>query len=306
MGKKLNLTNQKFGYLTVIKDSGQRTKDGKILWQCKCDCGAEHYTDTSSLRLGRTVSCGCKKRTNLVGQRFDRLTVIEDLHKLNEKHCKIYLCKCDCGNIIEVPSVLLTSGQKRSCGCLGIETRKAFAEQKKRKLIGQRFGNLLVIKESPKRGSHGEVYWICKCDCGNEIEVAGNNLVSDHTTSCGCNRTSIGEKKITQILKEHNILFNKEYTDKNCLLSTGGWARFDFKINNYYIEYDGKQHFEIGGWNTEEVLKTTQKRDQEKNEYCLKNNIPLIRIPYTHLKELCLEDLLLETSKYIYQEAPQE
>ena len=29
------------------------------------------------------------------------------------------------------------------------------------------------------------------------------------------------------------------------------------------------------------------------------NNIPLIRIPYTHLQDLCLEDLQLETSKFI-------
>ena len=32
---------------------------------------------------------------------------------------------------------------------------------------------------------------------------------------------------------------------------------------------------------------------------CKENNIPLIRIPYTHLNKLCLEDLLLETSNFI-------
>ena len=42
-----------------------------------------------------------------------------------------------------------------------------------------------------------------------------------------------------------------------------------------------------------------QERDTYKNQWCKENNIPLIRIPYTHLNDLCLEDLLLETSKFI-------
>ena len=36
-----------------------------------------------------------------------------------------------------------------------------------------------------------------------------------------------------------------------------------------------------------------------KNQWCKDNNIPLIRIPYTHLNNLCIEDLILETSKFI-------
>jgi len=36
-----------------------------------------------------------------------------------------------------------------------------------------------------------------------------------------------------------------------------------------------------------------------KNTYCKEHNIPLIRIPYTHYNDLCIEDLLLETSNYI-------
>ena len=42
-----------------------------------------------------------------------------------------------------------------------------------------------------------------------------------------------------------------------------------------------------------------QKHDIIKNAWCLANDIPLIRIPYTHYDNLCLEDLQLETSKFI-------
>ena len=35
-----------------------------------------------------------------------------------------------------------------------------------------------------------------------------------------------------------------------------------------------------------------------KNEYCIKHNIPLIRIPYTHYENLKIEDLLLNTTTF--------
>ena len=40
-------------------------------------------------------------------------------------------------------------------------------------------------------------------------------------------------------------------------------------------------------------------RDLIKNQWCRENDIPLIRIPYTHLTQLCIEDLLLETSQFL-------
>lgn len=49
----------------------------------------------------------------------------------------------------------------------------------------------------------------------------------------------------------------------------------------------------------EERFKKQQINDAFKNSWCEKNNIPIIRIPYTHLKNLCIEDLLLETSNFI-------
>lgn len=74
----------------------------------------------------------------------------------------------------------------------------------------------------------------------------------------------------------------------------------------YLIEYDGVQHFKYrkntGGWNNEENFNRTVKRDSYKNHWCLENNIPLIRIPYTHLKDIELEDLILESSQYLVTE----
>lgn len=56
-------------------------------------------------------------------------------------------------------------------------------------LTGQKFGRLTVIGPAEDRitpsGQH-KPHWICKCDCGNEVVVAGTHLKSGHTQSCGC------------------------------------------------------------------------------------------------------------------------
>lgn len=43
----------------------------------------------------------------------------------------------------------------------------------------------------------------------------------------------------------------------------------------------------------------SQQRDDLKNNYCHKHNIPIIRIPYTELEQLKLQDLCLETTTFL-------
>lgn len=55
--KKLDLTGQAFGRLTVLAPApniGSRTA-----WLCRCSCGREVVIKTNRLRAGRTISCGC-------------------------------------------------------------------------------------------------------------------------------------------------------------------------------------------------------------------------------------------------------
>lgn len=52
-------------------------------------------------------------------------------------------------------------------------------------IIGQRFGKLVVIASAEKSKWH-QLKWSCKCDCGNEKKVFGNDLKRGRTLSCGC------------------------------------------------------------------------------------------------------------------------
>ena len=56
---------------------------------------------------------------------------------------------------------------------------------KKIDLTGQRFGRLLVIRESG-RAKDRQIMWLCRCDCGGEVIVRSVYLRRGDTQSCGC------------------------------------------------------------------------------------------------------------------------
>lgn len=97
------------------------------------------------------------------------------------------------------------------------------------------------------------------------------------------------------ILEEANIPFRQQATFKDLKQIT--LLRFDFAIldNNKekilrLIEFDGEQHFqEIEFFGPLEKIKNN---DKIKNEYCINNNIPLVRIPYWERNNITLEMLL--------------
>lgn len=57
MGKKLDLTGQRFDKLIVLRPS--ENIGVKATWVCRCGCGQEIIVRTNSLRSGHTKSCGC-------------------------------------------------------------------------------------------------------------------------------------------------------------------------------------------------------------------------------------------------------
>lgn len=234
------------------------------------------------------------KAIDITGQRFGRWTVLEKVENKNGRDAK-FLCLCDCGTKKEVLGKNLRNGQSKSCGCYKNEKASNFMKEwnknnsNKINLTNQKFGLLTAIEETSQRTSQGAVIWKCKCDCGNIHYVSTSNLKGKHSVkSCGCLDSSYGELLIENILKENNIEYIKEYRIKEL-----NNKRFDFAIikNNTiqrFIEYDGRQHYE-DSW---ESLESTQKKDQEKNQYAKEHNIPLVRIPYWQQDKITLEMLL--------------
>lgn len=292
VGKAKDLRGKTYNRLTVLYRV-QNNANKNVKWKCQCECGNIITVESSQLVSGKTKSCGCYKasinKKNLIGQKFGRLTVIKDSGQRNNDRQIMWECKCECGNITLVATKYLTSEKTQSCGCI-----------KTVDLTGQRFGKLIAIRPTEKRSGRS-IVWECKCECGNLAYISTRNLRCGDTNSCGC-LTSKGETAIASILQHNNIVHEVQKTFETCRLpDTNSKARFDFFINNHYlIEFDGSQHFFANEhfWNTEKNFQKTQERDKYKNQWCKDNNIPLIRIPYTKLDTLCIEDLLLETTQF--------
>ena len=163
-------------------------------------------------------------------------------------------------------------------------------------LTGQVFGKWTVVSPSNKRAANGGIYWHCRCECGKEKDVLGLSLKSHRSLSCG-NHSNIskGNVKISEILDEAGIEYELEKKFSSCKDKT--YLSFDFFVNNrYLIEYDGQQHYDKNSIFNYEY---THNHDLIKSQWCKDNKIPLIRIPYTRYDNLCLEDLLLNSSKYV-------
>ena len=131
MGKYEDLTNKRFGRLVAINkiEPPESDRERRTWWHCKCDCGNEIDVRAKSLKRGDTKSCGCilkeieeKRRMNLTGQRFGRLTVIEE----SDKKCgkRVWHCRCDCGKEKDVLQDALVQGKQVSCGCYKNELAK--------------------------------------------------------------------------------------------------------------------------------------------------------------------------------------
>ena len=85
---------------------------------------------------------------------------------------------------------------------------------KAKDISGQKFGRLTAIKPTEER-RNGSVYWLCVCDCGNEVIVSGANLRQGNTKSCGCLKKELASENIRKIhaknRKHHEEDFLKWY-----------------------------------------------------------------------------------------------
>lgn len=152
MGRAVNITGQKFNMLTAIKPTDKRNSEG-VMWLCKCDCGNECYVSAKSLRNGNTKSCGCRRRLDITGERYGKLTAIRPIGILQGTSVT-WLCKCDCGNEVKVLTKSLRSGNTKSCGCIWADdvSQKALAG---RTFIDGTCIENLKSKKIPKNNTSG-------------------------------------------------------------------------------------------------------------------------------------------------------
>ena len=282
----------------------------------KCGhCGKNFIASIESIKQNKQKSCGClKHKRNQIeyeeGQTIGDFDVVYVKDIFTEKYKKRqaeFICP-RCGKHFVARIQDVKSNKIQSCGCLikeiGINSLKQYHKEhpfsnkrinyKENTIIGE--NNVIFIKEVEKKNEKRQGIFQCPI-CGDYFISYINSVRNGRVKSCG-KHNSLGEEKIIKILIEHSIKYECQKTFDDLKSLKNRPYRFDFYLLDYniLIEYDGEQHFTYDKnpdsiYNKECFIKT-QESDKIKNEYCLKNNIPLIRIPYTDFNKLDYNYLL--------------
>ena len=163
-----------------------KTLRGSPAWLCKCACGSFIIVSESMLTGNRRTHCGCggsgKPAMFRVqpNQRVNMLTLISYVGRLDDSGEPIWLCKCDCGKIVEKPVRRVLHGLVKDCGCVF----EKYIESREKDLTNTRHEQLWIISKTGKRNELNLNIWLCECDCGKFVELATNELRD--RKSCGC------------------------------------------------------------------------------------------------------------------------
>lgn len=275
--KTINI-GDRYDSLTVLNKI-----ENSHFYRCKCDCGGEIIVEGGKLNNGNIKTCGYCVENSLIGTTINNWKILEKTNELRNRYF-LYKVQCNkCGNI-----EFKTISEIRKCK--GKWCKNCHIDDS---IIGKKF-NFLTVLEQYYNSINRKTYCKCKCDCGKITTVEKSNLLNGTTKSCGCLKSSSGEIKIQNILKENNIIFECQKTFDSCRFNkTNALARFDFYLPefNCLIEYDGQQHFKDVSIFIDS-LQEIQSRDKYKNEWCKKNKIKLIRIPYNEYNDITIEYLL--------------
>ena len=176
----------------------------------------------------------------ITGMRSGNLTVIRQSDVIRRR-CRLWECRCDCGNTILTEAFNIRNGKVRSCGCIRIKKLKQLQERED--LTGKRFG-LLTVSNATEGREYGHILWHCRCDCGGEIDVPTTSLKSGNTQSCGC-------------LLRNKPGPNLEYVENTCVNFIESGTVFKNNTSGYrgvswdkshsswcsYITFQKKKHF---------------------------------------------------------------
>lgn len=144
------------------------------------------------------------KAENVIGQKYNKLTIIEETERHTEpngKKQRVMICQCECGNKTRVQLKDLRSKRPvKSCGCLNKEHAINIEKE-------NRYGMLTILKEvdsyiSPAGHTSRKV--LCSCGCGNQKEVKLGSLRAGDVINCGCKPKQRKEKIIPLDLDKVN------------------------------------------------------------------------------------------------------
>lgn len=220
--------------------------------------------------------------------KYKKFIYLDEAQGKDTTNRKIKVKYVETGEVFETAMSDIRTGHVKYSPSLSKKMRNENRRVWKNEEIKNIDGNNIVLLGDAGYRNKQRLYYFKNLDTNQYfIESAtpvleGNNL--------GIKGMSKGEMKISSILKNMSINFNTQKKFDDCRSENGSLLKFDFYLPDYnlLIEYDGEQHY-VGWWNASDIngnLESIRARDNIKNEYCLKNNIHLARIPYYDYKKI--------------------
>lgn len=108
----------------VLRLAGSKNGNNLVECECQCEKKTRRIIPITTLLQGKSKRCGCSLDIR-TGDKFGRLTAVENLGVGDDSRCYVWKCVCDCGEIKEVISTYLRNGRVTSCGCLTKELQSA-------------------------------------------------------------------------------------------------------------------------------------------------------------------------------------
>lgn len=87
----VDISGQKFGMLTALSPVDERSRDRRVRWMCRCDCGGFTTVPATALKSGNTRSCKCLRDKNFENVSVGAWLVLRRAQ--NRKNRKMWLCK---------------------------------------------------------------------------------------------------------------------------------------------------------------------------------------------------------------------
>lgn len=198
------------------------------------------------------------------------------------------------GMFVQRPDAHLNGSLCPICGELNRRQNKRYDNNMFIEKAEEKHGNLYDYSGVDYQHSQSLVKIICR------VHGVFKQIPNNHLNGKGCPKckTSKGEIAIENCLIKNNIKHKMQYAFNDCKYKQP--LPFDFYLPEYNmcIEYDGQQHYEsVIHWGGDDKLKYTKENDGIKNDFCVENNIKLIRIPYWDFDniEVILDDVLTKS-----------
>lgn len=228
---------------------------------------------------------------NLIGKRFERLTVIERVSSpLNRKgKCIDWLCVCDCGKQKVLSSEVLTHGKSKSCGCLlrEISKRRNYKHGETKTHLYSIWSGMRerCYKEKCASYEHYGKRGIRVCD-----EWNGNNGYVNFAKWAKENGYSDNLSRWEQSIDRIDV--NKDYSPDNCRWVTNT-VQQNNKRTNYRITVKGETHTiaewsRIKGFSNSTIANRLRRGMSDENAV----ETPLLRL---HKRKAKVTDQIIES-----------